>query len=275
MTTTTPKVCARRPQGLILYRGPSLLDGSPIVAVAVGLSRRSKNGKTGAMVQVYILADGDENPIDAVKSGSDSSICGNCAHRGRSCYVNVAQAPLAIWGAVKRGSYPLFSPPRHLHLFMGRHVRFGSYGDPAAVPIYVWRLLANVSAGHTGYTHQWRTCDPEYGTLLMASVETVVQREEARGMGWRTFRARLEGEPLAKGEFICPASAEAGRRLTCEGCRACDGATGSPDAASPCIVYHSPDNGAGRWMRSHYEATVARLREEEKGRRFALPLMAG
>jgi hypothetical protein len=269
-TTTT----VRRPQGLVLYRGTSLLDGSPIAVVAVGLARRSKNGKTGQMVQVYVLADGDESPIDAVKSGADAAVCGSCPLRGKSCYVNVAQAPLSIYRAVKRGSYPMFHPPAHLHLFVGRHIRFGAYGDPAAVPLRVWRLLANVSAGWTGYTHQWRTCNKEYRRYLMASCETALQREQAVSMGWRTFRARLAHEPLEQGEFSCPASAEEGRRLTCEECGACDGAKPSPRAASPSIIFHAPDNGAGDWMRSNYEHTVARLHAEEEAasRRVSLPL---
>jgi hypothetical protein len=264
----------RRPQGLVLYRGASLLDGSPIVVVAVGLSRKSKNGKTGHMVQVYILPDNGEDPIRAVKSGGDAAICGDCVHRGRSCYVNVAQAPLAIYRALKRGSYPTFYPPAHLHLFAGRHVRFGAYGDPAAVPLRVWRLLANVSAGWTGYTHQWRTCNEEYRRYLMASCETARQREQAMAKGWRTFRTRLAHEPLEQGEFSCPASAEEGRRLTCEQCGACDGAKSSLRAASPSIIYHAPNNGAGEWMRSNYERTVTRLHAEEEAasRRVSLPL---
>lgn len=38
----------------ILYRGPSLLDGQPIVAIAIV---KSDNAKTGNMVQTYILRE--------------------------------------------------------------------------------------------------------------------------------------------------------------------------------------------------------------------------
>ena len=41
----------RKPQGVVLYRGPSLLNGRRIVVVATGLCRMSKNPKTGNMVQ--------------------------------------------------------------------------------------------------------------------------------------------------------------------------------------------------------------------------------
>ena len=79
-------------------RGPSLLDGQPIVAVAVNLARKSKNPKTGNMVGTYILADGEENPITTQKTGGDASICGNCPHRGGTCYVNVTQALVHLAG---------------------------------------------------------------------------------------------------------------------------------------------------------------------------------
>src|SRR4051812_3947762 len=63
---TRTTVRPRKPQGVILYRGPSLLDGSPIVCVAVGLTHKSKNPKTGQRtVQTFILADNGEDPIAA------------------------------------------------------------------------------------------------------------------------------------------------------------------------------------------------------------------
>ena len=44
-----------KPNGAILYCGPSLLDGSPIIVVITGLSGRSTNTKTGKMAQTWIL----------------------------------------------------------------------------------------------------------------------------------------------------------------------------------------------------------------------------
>lgn len=38
--------------GFVLYEGPSVLDGAPIVAIA---TMSTKNAKTGAMVQTWIL----------------------------------------------------------------------------------------------------------------------------------------------------------------------------------------------------------------------------
>ena len=45
----------------IIYKGPSLLDGKPIVVIAT-LSNR--NSKTGNVVQTYILKS-DTNPLEA------------------------------------------------------------------------------------------------------------------------------------------------------------------------------------------------------------------
>ena len=62
----------------IIYRGPSLLDGAPIVVIAIDSAR---NTKTGRMVQTYILR-ADMDPREANKTGADFSICGTCPHRG-------------------------------------------------------------------------------------------------------------------------------------------------------------------------------------------------
>ncbi len=72
----------RASNGVTLYRGPSALDGSPIVAIATGIKRPSANAKTGAMVQVWILPDNGENPLESVRSGEDASVCGDCPLRG-------------------------------------------------------------------------------------------------------------------------------------------------------------------------------------------------
>ncbi len=206
---------------MILYQGPSKLNGRPIVCIATGLNTPSDNVKTGPMVQVYILADEGEGPMQAVRSGTDASVCGDCVHRGTSCYVNLAQGPRAVYAAYKAGRYPLC---HDASVFRGRSIRFGAYGDPAAVPRRVWYLLKRMAAHHTGYTHAWRKCDRRMARYCMASCETEADVELARGMGYRTFRVRVQGQPLRKDEIVCPASAEGGKRRTCATCKACSGA---------------------------------------------------
>jgi hypothetical protein len=252
--------------GVVLYRGPSLLNRKPIFCVAVGLTRSSSNTKTGGLIQTFILAE-NENPLEALKSGSDASVCGDCPHRpdtvhGKpgSCYVNVGQAPLAVYRAYQRGTYPLFDSGHHLKLFSGRVIRLGSYGDPAAVPLEVWKTICRVSRSWTGYTHAWRTCDADYARFCMASCETIDDRRQALALGYRTFRVRLPEQSLEKGEFVCPASEEAGWQRTCEHCRACSGSKAGGRNVSPVIVVH----GLG-WKLSRYRETLAQ--------RIALPLL--
>ena len=212
--------------GRILYQGPSMLDGAEIVVVAVGLSNKSKNSKTGGMIQTHILRT-DCRPTDAIKAGSDSSICGECPHRGngdgsgRTCYVNVAQGPTVVWKTFKAGKYPVATD---LEEFRGRLIRFGSYGDPAAVPVEIWQGLKAVAGGHTGYTHQWRDCDPAFADLCMASADSPEEAEQAHAKGYRTFRVSLPGQIVKrKGESVCPASKEAGEKIQCFQCLACGG----------------------------------------------------
>lgn len=220
-----------KPNGYILYEGPSrLADGSRIVVIATGIASRSSNVKTGGMVQTYILRC-DRSPVAAVATGADDTICGDCPHRGdgtgkgRTCYVNVGQGPGAVWRSWRNGRYPVLPPTveDYRPIFGGRKVRFGTYGDPAAVPVDVWATLAAVAAGWTGYTHQWRN-SPALRAYCMASVDSPAEHAEAVAAGWRTFRVALPGqeERLAK-EVLCPASALAGKRLTCERCMACSG----------------------------------------------------
>ena len=242
----------QRPSGVILYEGPSLLDGAPIVVIATGLWRPSENPKTGPMVQTWILRQ-DVNPFGAIHAGQDVSVCGDCplrgilarmrgrctVNRGRACYVNVHQAPLAVWRQYRRGHHVRFDRRQHLPLFRGRMLRIGSYGDPCAAPYSVWAPLARVAAGHTGYTHQWQDSRFDgFRRILMASVESLEQASDARARGWRTFRSAVSGEQPARGEFSCPASAENGHRLTCDRCGACNGANGRPGRASVVIWAH-------------------------------------
>lgn len=230
-----------KPTGYIIYRGPSLLDGAPIVVVAVV---GSGNRKTGNMVLTYILRE-DIRPTDAVRSGEDASICGDCKHRpskGGACYVVVAQGPTVVFKGVQRGIYPVAVDISDVG--EGRMVRLGTYGDPAAVPSYVWRALLAQAIGHTGYTHQWRNA-ADLRDLCMASADTPDEQNVASAQGWRTFRIRLASETLTAREFACPASEEGGKRKLCAECGACNGARRAGQA-SPAIIAHG--NKASRYI---------------------------
>ena len=58
--------------GVILYEGPSHIDGAPIVVIANRITAPSTNDKTGAMVQTFIIR-ADVNPYRALKTGQDKA----------------------------------------------------------------------------------------------------------------------------------------------------------------------------------------------------------
>jgi hypothetical protein len=222
----------------IIYNGPSLLDGKPIVVIAT-YSKRNK--KTGHVVQTYILRS-DINPLEASKTGADVSICGNCPMRGepttdpkrkiakkRKCYVNLGQGVLIVYKSFLRGVYQEGDPRT---MGRDRFVRVGTYGDPAAVPQRVWELLLSDADGFTAYTHQkpWR---PEIAMQSADShAEAVMHWKENR----RTFRVIADlGELDKENETLCPASKEMGRRVQCADCRLC---AGFKQAKSIAIVEH-------------------------------------
>jgi hypothetical protein len=231
----------KRINGVVLYDGPSVMNGKPIVAIA---TFRTENDKIGNTVQIWYLPR-DIHPVEALRTGEDSMVCGSCPLRGvggkqRPCYVNILHGPTPIWNAFHRGSYPTYNR-WHNRYFSGKMLRLGAYGEPVSVPITVQRPLMDIADGVIGYTHAWRAKRYHHWRHhLMASVHSLSERSEAQEMGWRTFRGRLPEQELGPGEFICPASPEAGYRLTCSQCGACGG--GSPSKASPAIIVHGSPN---------------------------------
>lgn len=232
--------------GMILWEGPSAIDGKPVMLIATGLESGSRNAKTGDIVQTWILR-ADISPTDATKSGDDFSICGACPHRGeivngqnvnRSCYVTVFQAPLNVFKTAKAGRYAAPSLDIGAESLAGRFVRLGAYGDPAAIPFDVWAQLLKGVIRVTGYTHQWQWADSRFAQYCMASADNMQEAESARAIGYRVFRVGSPAEKLVKGaEFLCPASEQAGKKLSCADCMACGGLS-SPNKASVFIPAH-------------------------------------
>lgn len=232
-------------KGVIVYRGPSILPGyewAPIVAV---LTHETSNRKTGDMSQLWILHDGPLSPVEAVATGADAAVCGDCPHRGTTCYVNVGQAPRAVWSGVQRGIYPDATPENLPRVIAGRPVRLGAYGDPGALPLSVIQSVTQHAPAWTGYTHQWRT-RPDLKAYAMASVDNEWEAFDAQVQGWRTFRVALPGADMLPREFVCPASDEGGNTRQCVTCRACNGnPKASATQASPVIVIHG--RSASKW----------------------------
>jgi len=242
----------KKPSGYIIYEGPSLLDGKPIVAIAIV---KSKNTKTANMVQTYILRS-DLDPREANRTGEDYSICGECPHRGtatngdsglardRTCYVRIDQGPVIVYKSMLRGIYPVAAGHKAIAAIgEGRMVRVGTYGDGAAVPSYVWDSLLDQAKGHTAYTHQSGATTSSYdASRYMVSADGERAARAAWNAGARTFRVIWDTSDLVRNrEVLCPASAEAGYRTTCDKCGLCGGA--SVKAKSIAIVAHG--SGAG------------------------------
>jgi hypothetical protein len=211
------------PAGFILQRSPSPINGAPIVVI---LTLNSANRKTGNMAQVWILRE-DINPIEADKTGGDISVCGNCPHRRnpttkkRSCYVNLGQAPLAVWKAYKAGKYAEDFRWNQRHLITGRKIRWGAYGDPAMIDPQIFHAINGLAAGHTGYTHQWREPWAQvYRGEFMASCDGMRDYLEASAHGWKCFSVAAVGHQ-GPGK-ICPATVE-GSQAQCVTCSLCSG----------------------------------------------------
>ena len=213
-------------KGFILYQGASELDNAPIVVIA---TMSTNNRKTGKMVQVWILRS-DIDPIEAYQSRADYSICGNCPQRwalGGACYVNIGQAPLAIYRAYKRGSYTLFDPSLHGELLANRKIRLGAYGDPAAVPFEVLRDFAALGKGHTGYTHQYnhKNFDRRYLDLCMISADTLAIAQKVKRDNARSFLVLATDAPTPSDSIECLSDSKG---ISCLDCGLCNGKSDAP-----------------------------------------------
>jgi hypothetical protein len=245
MKTKKPKA-----QSSVIYNGPSLIDGAPIMVIAV-ISKR--NRKTGAMLQTYIMRS-DIDPRKASALGLDYSICGNCPLKGianpngkqaakRPCYVILGQGPTIVWKGFQKGIYPaLDSFDAIAALGEGRMIRIGTYGDGAAVPAHIWQALLSRAVGHTAYSHQSGLAQSAFDpAIYMVSADNEAQARAAWEGGKRTFRVVESVSDIVKGkEILCPASKEAGAKTTCFSCGLCGG--NSIKAKSIAIPAHG--NGA-------------------------------
>lgn len=249
-----------KPQGIVLYRGPSQIDGKPVIAIATGITDKSENSKTGDMVQVWIIRR-DIAPILAKRIGDDKGICGDCKHRDfGTCYVNLGHGPNQVYNCFHRDNYVDYTPDM-IKYFKDKVLRIGAYGDPVAVPVDIWNMLTPFVKAFTSYTHQWRICNPKYKKFCMASIETEKEYDKAQEMGWRTFRVRLEDEPIFENEIICPASEEGGKKTTCTNCRLCNG---SGDKKSVSIIFHG--NGLSDYKIKRYIKGIKALKNKKKWR---------
>lgn len=213
----------------VIYEGASVLDGSPIVVILTGLGAASRNVKTGALVQSHIIRR-DMSPADAIREGQDAgSICpATCPHLIMgTCYVHPiikrGQGTSGAFRSYHAGRYRVADRDSLIALGAGRDIRLGSYGDPCAVPYWVWETLLVASSSNTGYTHGWRLPSAQrLRAYCMASVDSPDSAREAIGAGWRVYLPEPHGVKTRKigadTLATCPASAEAGHVRTCATC---------------------------------------------------------
>lgn len=230
--------------GFILYQGKSHIGEGNVVCIA---TLKCRNGKTGNMVQVWIVPDGTLSPLEAVQNNANAAACGTCPLQGvningktegRVCYVNLGQAPAAVWKAYQAGKYPVYSRRTHEHFLKGRSIRIGAYGDPAALPVRLVKYLANVGSGWTGYSHQLFWLEERrasaLASVLMASCHTPAMHKEARRRGWRSFVAIAEGQAAPDNAVECPNYT---RGVTCQKCQLCQGT--SKQAKDVYVIAHA------------------------------------
>lgn len=231
-----------RSLGFVIAEGRSCFDDQPIVAIATGLGRKSKNRKTGAVVQVYLLHR-EVLPSTAISTSLDRAVCGACRHRAvglGTCYVDVVRGADVVWRSYKANAYA--SVADDIELPRGACLRVTAYGDCVALPFPSWQpfLLLTQQYGCTvlGYTHNWRSCDRRFQQFCMASIETHAEYREAVAAGWRTFRIRTPGSALEPNEVQCPADTHADVKslcgvdpgaVSCDACRKCNGGQDGPN----------------------------------------------
>lgn len=218
-TTKAPKR-AKQKNGFVLYEGASRLD--PTQQITAIITTKTSNKKIGSMYQLWIL-NKDINPMTASKTKKDNAVCGGCKLRqslGGSCYVILFQAPNAIYKAYKKGNYQNISFDQYPEQFTNKNIRFGAYGDPAALPLEILIMLKAYAKNNTSYTHQWKQNNDGLKALSMASVDNVKEAKQATKSGWRYFRVASEESELLKNEVICPSVTHG---TSCDNCNLCNG----------------------------------------------------
>lgn len=235
----SPDVYKPITRNVVFYDGPSELTGERILAIATA---SNGNRKIGHMLQLWIIPS--ISPIEAVRNGRDEDVCGDCKLRGdhgvnRACYVEYFRSVENIWqSAQKPDNTARMTAEAFAGLVAGLQLRIGAFGDPVAIPMAAWMPLLVTAGGWTSYTHAWRRREAQaYRAFCMASVDTLEEQREAQALGWRTFRIRTSDlDALDAGEVMCPASDEAGHKVTCDRCSLCRGQ--ARPAKSIAIIVH-------------------------------------
>ena len=213
--------------GLIMKKQRAVLArGQGRIVAITCLNRASENTKTGAMSQLYMLTT--SHPVQAQKTGAQKRVCGDCALLDKVCYVQRGKGSAALWKAIQGQAVEQVPD-------LPFPVRLGADGDPAYCPPEIIEEIVEKAPGHTGYTHQWHKSANLQGSC-MASIDGLTAkkrgvspaklRQQARGLGYRTFRVLGPGEKLLKNEIMCPNYTHG---VQCADCLLCSGKKGPED----------------------------------------------
>lgn len=121
-------------------------------------------------------------------------------------------------------SIPMYNQDIHdriVSMCVNKYVRFGTYGEPVLHSINLTSDIVDVAKSWTGYTHQWIK-HKEFSKFFMASVHSPKTEDKARQMGWRSF---VTLDSVTKDFVNCPASNEGGKKVSCDKCNLCSGAS--------------------------------------------------
>ena len=139
------------------------------------------------------------------------------------------------------------TPQEIKRLGEARMVRLGTYGNVLAAPKHVWDDLLELSAGHTGYSHQHGLVQGDY-SKVMISADSKQDAQEHHTSKRRTFRVipvttwvEQGKAALLASEILCPASKEMDYKTTCDKCKLCAGGTVGKSIA---IVSHGTSRNA-------------------------------
>jgi hypothetical protein len=202
--------------------------------VLINFQKGSSNSKTGMAIQNYLIPKswGEEGRV-----ADDKDVCFDCPHsqaKGATCYVrkgNPFRGLISKTKSVNRmyKDIPEFSKATEeaiLKMCEGQFVRFGAYGEPILLGEDLVKKITKVARTWTGYTHQWHQDKYQWAKkYFMASVDSVFEKSVARKKGWRPFFVTDDPNYIQdkKDSLSCPASAEAGRKSTCNVCSLCKG----------------------------------------------------
>ena len=202
----------------------NLAQGREVLLIA----KNKANKKTGHMVQLAIL-DPSINPEKIDKTVENGQGCDNRCSAFEGCYVQAFKFHVSSFTRIlddyNSGILPKMSHDEFCKLLqvLGLQVRFGEFGDPAAIPENIIDDIASSCNGWTGYTHYWQV--EEFQSLkryFMASVESKLDYDIAKYLGWNCFYVNGQSDKALR---IVPCLFDVlGKQ--CDKCMLCNGTSG-------------------------------------------------